>query len=295
MIATIVNYCSHDYRFLSLCLKEIETFSSQIIVPVCDHFFDGRKENRDLLELSYQENPSIQFVEFSFDSKKTYGVREITPEDPDWIHYWHSTSRYIGFYHLNPNIEYVLFLDVDEIPESKRFCEWLKAFSYQEFDAIRFTNFFYFREARYRSQKFGRTALMVKKTSIEPELILDPLERKGLFTSVVGKKIEDVYGLDGLPLFHHYSWVKTKEELLSKITWGHHQDKDWKALLEEEFSRPFQGRDVIWNQAYDEVEPPHDPLTVTVPSIQMQKKSKKNVKYVNQRDIFRMTLSCFLK
>jgi hypothetical protein len=295
MIATVINYCSHDYRFLSLCLKEVEPFSSQIVVPVCDHFFDGRRENKALLQHSYSENPTVQFVEFAFDSEKAYGITSrIEKDDPDWIHYWHSTSRYVGFYHVDPSAEYILFLDVDEVTESRRFLEWLKTFPYQEFDAMRFTNFFYFRESKYRSLKPGRTALMVKRSSIEPELILDPLERKGLFNAIAGKKIEDVYGVDGFPLFHHYSWVKTKEELLSKITWGHHKDKDWKALLEEEFSRPFKGRDAIWNERYEEVLAPHDPLSITVPQDLISSERPKNLLCVNRSDMLRLTLDRFL-
>jgi hypothetical protein len=297
MIATVINYCSHDYRFLSLCLREVESFSTQIVVPVCDHFFDGRVENRALLEHSYRENSNALFVEFAFDSENSYGIRsKMDKEDPDWIHYWHSTSRYVGFYHLDPSVEYVLFLDVDEITESNRFLQWLQTFPYQEFDAIRFTNFFYFRESKYRAVKPGRTALMVKRSSVEPEMILDPLERKGLFNSIVGKKIEDVYGIDGLPLFHHYSWVKTKEELFSKINWGHHKDRDWKALLEAEFSRPFQGKDSIWNEEYEEVISPHDPLSIAVPkefSSQNEERIK-NLLRVNRSDLFRLTLDRFL-
>jgi hypothetical protein len=45
---------------------------------------------------------------------------------------------------------------------------------------------------------------------------------------------------------HHYSWVRTKEEMLRKVkAWGHTNDKDWNTLIEEEFSREFNGKDFV--------------------------------------------------
>ena len=44
MIAAIINFCTNDYRFLARSIAETKSFSSQIIVPVCDHFFDGTPE-----------------------------------------------------------------------------------------------------------------------------------------------------------------------------------------------------------------------------------------------------------
>ena len=42
MFATIINFCSNDYSYLRHCIDGVKPFSSQVIVPVCDHFFDGK-------------------------------------------------------------------------------------------------------------------------------------------------------------------------------------------------------------------------------------------------------------
>ena len=60
---------------------------------------------------------------------------------------------------------------------------------------------------------------------------------------------------DNEPLIHHYSWVRTKEEMLKKVlNWGHKNDKNWSDLIEEEFSRPFNGTDFVHGYNYNIVE-----------------------------------------
>ena len=176
MIATIINYCTTDYRFLHYCIEEAKKFSQQIIIPVCSHFFNGEPENRALLQLSYLEHPDVQFVEFSY-AEQPYGMYSpLTPFDEEWAHYWHSTARYVGF-HFVHECDYVLFLDVDEIVEADRFIKWLQEFNVSDFNALRFSSYFYFREPSNRAiDQFPLNALLVKKQAIEsPEIILDVL------------------------------------------------------------------------------------------------------------------------
>lgn len=44
-VATVINYCTNDYKFIGYCIAEAGAFSAQVIVPVCDHFLDGTPEN----------------------------------------------------------------------------------------------------------------------------------------------------------------------------------------------------------------------------------------------------------
>ncbi len=253
MIATIINYCTNDYRFLRLCIEEARKFSHQIIIPVCSHFFDGTSENRALLNQSYRGHPDVQFIEFAYDGYGHYCP--LTPQDEDWSHYMHSTSRYVGF-HFVKDCDKILFLDVDEIVDADRLLQCLKEF--KEYDAVRLTSYFYFREPIYRAiNKFPLNALLVRKAAIEsPEMILDVLERKGLYDQIQGRKI-----INTRPLVHHYSWVRTPAELRQKVrTWGHRHDQKWLELIEKEFSQPFAGVDRIHGFHYETVDPLHDVL-----------------------------------
>jgi hypothetical protein len=57
---------------------------------------------------------------------------------------------------------------------------------------------------------------------------------------------------NNIPMIHHYSWVRTKEQMLQKVkAWGHNADKDWVSLIEEEFSRPFNGKCFVNNYSYE--------------------------------------------
>jgi hypothetical protein len=245
-------------------------FSTQIVIPVCSHFFNGEPENRALLNQSYREHPDVQFVEFAY-GQEPYGIYcPLTSADEDWAHYWHSTARYVGFQFVK-ECEGVLFLDVDEIVDGKRFIKWLEKFNVEDFNALRLESYFYFREPCYRAkEKFPLNVLLVKKEAIDsPEMILDVLERKGLFDQIRGPKGSHLRGLDEKPLVHHYSWVRTPEELKQKVcTWGHRHDKEWLGLLEKEFAEPFVGTDRIHGFEYETVDPMHDVLGEKRPNVQ---------------------------
>ena len=109
-ITTIINYCTNDYRFIKDCIDNVRRFSTEIIVPVSDCFFDGTPENRELLDKTYRENEGVNFIEYEW----TEG------NEP---RYWHNMSRWIGT--QNCSTEWILFLDADEVVESDKFLGWL--------------------------------------------------------------------------------------------------------------------------------------------------------------------------
>jgi hypothetical protein len=60
-------------------------------------------------------------------------------------------------------------------------------------------------------------------------------------------------------MFHHYSWVRTRDEMMKKVqSWGHKNDRDWVALVNEEFSAPFKGSDFVHGYKYKTVSPLFD-------------------------------------
>jgi hypothetical protein len=294
-IATVINYCTNDYRFLRYCIAEAKQFSRQIVIPVCTHFFNGEPENRSLLNLSYQQHPDVQFVEFEYE-QQPYGIYSpLTPSDEDWSHYLHSTARYVGFHYVK-ECDYVLFLDVDEIVEAERFLKWLEHFNVPDFDALRFSSYFYFREPSNRAiDPFPLNALLVKKQAItSPEIILDVLERKGLYDQIQGHKRSHLVGLDQKPLVHHYSWVRTPEELRQKVrTWGHRHDQEWLKLIDDELAMPFTGIDKVHGFQYEKVEPLHDVLQ-EIPYPEGLQKTFHHVKKVNRQGIFNCGLGNLL-
>jgi hypothetical protein len=80
------------------------------------------------------------------------------------------------------------------------------------------------------------------------------LERWSFRQALGSKYLSDVT-FEGQILMHHFSWVRSKDEMLQKVdSWGHKFDKDWISLIHEEFSRPFNGTDFVHNYAYNIVE-----------------------------------------
>ena len=263
-IATIINFCSNDYRFLNECINRVRAFSKQILIPVCDHFFDGREESREILHRAYFEHPDCTFIEFAFG--KPYGMNPHVPHEDAWTHYWHSTSRYVGYHFLN-DVEYVLFLDADEICDTRRFVDWLECSPYREFSASRFPGYFYFLRPEYQCQVHFGSMLFARKESLGGEMLLSIEERKGTFHAMGGRKQEGVYALDNKPLFHHYSWVRSKSELQRKVaSWGHKADDNWPEKLARLEAEPFTGvgPDPVHGLPYDYVAPFCDPLEINV-------------------------------
>lgn len=242
-LATIVNFCTNESRFIQVCLEQALQFSSQVIVPVCDHFFDGTKENTELLEKIYRAFPQCLFVEYPFIPhkipKKVF--KRVRPAN-----FWHSFSRMIASEFVDEEIEHVLFLDADEIPDSSRFSEWLGCSDYHGHTVIKLANYWYFREPCYQADKWEDSIVFAQRRALEPHLLLSQEERNAIYDSLPGPKRRMVVGVDGSPMFHHYSWVRSEQEMLKKVSaWGHRGDQEWSQLVKNEFTGPFKGIDFV--------------------------------------------------
>ncbi len=263
-ITTCISFCTNDSRYLKRCLEEVRVFSSQIIVTVCDHFFNGEKEDYPLLHQLYQEYSDCEWIEYPYLHNELYNPYVCSsPESVNWKMYWHATSRYIAYFFIKH--PYTLFLDVDEIVEGEKFHSWLKSKAYTNYNAIRLQNYYYFREAHFRATQHHNNTLIARTKALSPERIFNPDDRFGIFLKIPEPKWENVSGLDGKPMIHHYSGVKTKNEWLKKgKTVGHDWEKDWASLIEEEYARGFMGKDFTFGHNYEIVSPYFDPLAVSL-------------------------------
>jgi|GEM_PF-775725 len=283
-ISTIINYCSNDYRFIKPVIDQALEFSKQVIVPVCDSFFDGSAENRYVLNKTYKDNPRAIFIEYPFMMKyrQKYG-----PNIP------HNISRWVGFQYLDKDVNAVLFLDSDELVEGDKFKHWLTTTGLEEYDAFRFLTQWYFRDIKYRRKMYGRTVVMAKTTSIINTKLFTKKERLGLLK---GNILGRIIGPNGEPMIHHFSWVRTKQEMLKKVrTWGHCGDRKWEDFVNKEFSRPFNGVEFVRGQPCEIVVPP---IKLTIPMSKENPVINKKIKRYNadniiylERDKFSTNLS----
>lgn len=264
-IATVINYCSNDYRFIQYTINQADKFSQQIIVPFCDHFYDGSPENMVIINKTIKTNPQAQFIAFPYDPQATrslwrgwqFILRRLRLGRVWGPQYWLGFSRRLGFQAVNPNIDYVLFLDADEVIDAKKFLAWLNTKQYQLFNALKLATYWYWRSPAYQADVWEDNPLLARRRYLETAVFLDHDERNAIFKSLPGKKIRLVLGLDHQPMIHHYGWAKPKKNLLKKVqTWGHNKDRNWVKLINQEFSHPFSGKDFLYpDRNYQIVKP----------------------------------------
>lgn len=244
MISAILQYSTIDYRFLKCNLDQLSKFCDEIIVPICTHLFNGQPEDSDKFQQSIDiinayPNTRIEIFEWSH------------PDKPP--RYYHNLSRKLGT-DIAKN-EWVLFIDADEIL-SDEFIMWFDTIKYSN-NSYWFTSYWYFRSAENQAIQLEGAGLLTKKQYCQWELDSDQ-ERQQLFNKIPNFINGDntmITSLEGRPLMHHFSWVRSKEEMITKVkNWGHSSDKDWLSLIETEFSRPFNGTDFVHGYTYNTVE-----------------------------------------
>jgi hypothetical protein len=242
-ISTIINYCSNDQRFISACIREASVFSDHVLVVCSDHYFDGQPEDLEKLDQVAKENPGARFLRFPFDQNADKEAQ-----------YWVTYARWFGLQKVEPDQTYILFLDADEIVDGKRFSNWLKAFPAGKYNAIKPANFYYFREPEYQAESWEDSALLVRKNLLTYQMVMQFEDRQSPFDAVPEPKIRRVTDSKGIPMIHHYSWVRSEEEMLRKVkSWGHNKERNWEDLVRKEFSGAFQGTDFIHGYSYKTV------------------------------------------
>lgn len=289
-VSTVISYCTNDYRFIGKCIEEAEKFSSQVIVVVCDHFFDGTPENRALLDFTYQKHPHVQFVEFPYLFDRTYCPHlQCSPRDRNWPLYWHTTTRAIGYQYVRSEIESIFFLDSDEIAEGSRVAAWLKSKAFVECDGGRFLSYYYALNPYLRATMLQELPLLMRKRDFIPKI--HAKDRCGIFQGIKGPKKKDFRGLDGLPLFHHYSWVRPQGECLRKAeSWGHRSDANWPSIIARAFKEKRGISPVGMELEFETVEEPFfDPLLVSIPKVEETRKREwPHVSRIGEKELSKM-------
>jgi hypothetical protein len=244
LITTVINYCSNDYRFIHHCIEQAAVFSQEILVPYTNFFYDGTPEDSELLNRTIAENPKARFIHFDYDPGKNVNAQ-----------YWVTFARKIGWKQTSPESNFILFLDADEIVDGAAFSEWLKYYPLDRLNVVKLANYYYFRETHFQALTYEDSVILVRKKLLGESMIMDYEDRNKPYTEITEPKQRMVLGDNSKPMIHHYSWVRTKEEMLKKVkTWGHNKDRDWVYLVEKEFEGEFSGSDFVHGYKYKKVE-----------------------------------------
>ena len=243
MLSTILHYCTNDYRFLDATLKQLSKFSDEIIIPMCDKFFNGELENQELLQkskdiISKYDKCTLYMFEWHGEHRNPF--------------YYSNLSRKLGT-DIAKN-EWILYVDTDEL-FTDEFQDWFMDNKDTD-NTYWLTCNWYYREPIYQATKREAAGLLIKKKYCNWD-IQNAVDRKSLFTrtNMINGDHVPVLSKTNEPMVDHFSWVRSKEELLSKVkNWGHKHDKDWVSLIEKEYSKEFDGTDIVHGYSYKTVE-----------------------------------------
>jgi len=241
MISVVISYCNNDIGFLEENIIQARKFSDEVIVAHYLCSLDGvREDYRVLLQMEeicmkYQcTNIPIGYI------------------SGNTSRYHHNKARYIGA--VIANGEYVLFLDADEIIEGDTFAEYLKTKDHENYDVVALDCYWYFRERKYRANAVEQAGVLCKTSLAENADYIYSEAERWEFKNRPNVKAKEHLRHNGVIMCHHYSWVRTKEQMLQKVkSWGHRGDKDWASLIEEEFSHEFKMRDFVHNYTFTEI------------------------------------------
>lgn len=233
--------------FIRENIRQCLYFSKEIFVIASSHFFDGTPEDETKIQALMEfckQYPNVHLIRFKWEEGQT-------------PRYWHNYARWIGIQQCNT--EYIMFMDSDEIIEGELARE---SFGYEDFykeyDEYVFSCYWYFREPIFRAKSLEQCHKLIRASALTKDLVFSEHERGAVGLSNRYRSMFKVQ-YNGRPIVHHFSWVRTKEQMLKKTaSWGHKDDKNWKELIEEEFSRPFNGTDFVWGYEYDIIQPPFE-------------------------------------
>lgn len=257
-IGVILSTSTTELRFLRTQLDECAKFASQTIVCIGNHRFDGiTPEPLESFESVIREYPNVHFLIYPVTPPETFS--NPLPLRPGA--YWHNMSRIVGALRLKEDIHWVMFLDGDEVPEGAALNAWEQhALAKGTKDRIIYlANYWYFKDPIYRAKYLEQSVPVVPRSLFSDEketvlLLMDANERY-CFTSLDLEVCEFELSLNKEPMIHHFSWVRSKEDILRKIaTWGHQGEQPWEALIEETWDKAFDGRDFVHGYEYDIVE-----------------------------------------
>jgi hypothetical protein len=247
--STVILFSKLDDPFIDACIDGVLPASNKTVLVAYDKLVGGEVQ-RENLERILQRNRHKR-IEYKI-IPLVYEIAQIFPIDPKIIANYRiflNIIRKIGFDMVKGSAEFTLFIDGDELAEPQKLLQWKNDYRTKA-NSLSFANYFYFREPIYRAERVEYSPIMVRNEKLEAlfgknqlRFINMPHERKNYQIEPV-ERVEDV-------LFHHYSWVRTKKQMLEKVeNWTHHGQRNWKKLVEEEFAQEFNGKDFIHGYKY---------------------------------------------
>jgi hypothetical protein len=219
----IINFCSNEKCFLDSLIKECSHFANEIVISYGDILYNGDHEDLGFLEIYKSLYPHVKFVQYHVDLSKPHSEMRGVINRP--TAYWHNLARDTAVKALSRDIEWVFVIDADEIPDGMRVKEWLNFTKLNSSCCYKIATYWYFKLPIFQAKTFEDSILLIHKKHLTENNLYGDFERD--FTIVNSGAILQRMnmGLDGKPLWHHYSWSRSKDGIRKKVSsWAHAND-----------------------------------------------------------------------
>ena len=237
--------------FAEDAIREAARVSGAVVVAYASHLSDGTAE-----DLSYVDALRARLEAGGDDASARIIWVPVRWEAGASSRFWVRYLRWAALPRLPAAVRAVLWLDGDEVVDAPRFRAWwavrgATAVLGRGGAPLKLANFFYFREERFQAMQLEDSSVICARAGLTVAQFFDNPDAEREMFAVGARRL--VPGLDGAPLVHHYSWVRSKPLMLQKVrAWGHNKDagRDWVAAVEAEFAHPFSGHDIVHGEAF---------------------------------------------
>jgi hypothetical protein len=232
-LATVVSYCSNERNLIDALLRNALEFSDRVYVSVGTRLYTGEPESADHIDALRRAHPEVTFLWYDVDPSDL--------SDPIRLH---NRARTVGVDEAKAELGgdcWVLMLDGDEVPEGARVREWLAAAlpALTPDVIVKLANYWLFLDPRVVADAHEDSVMLAHASALTSDALSHPRERDGVYQAQPRstRLQRGVTGLDGKPMFWHFSWVRrSRDALKAKVrNWGHRHDRDWASLIDAAF------------------------------------------------------------
>ena len=222
-VGATISYSSNERMFLKALLEQLVLAGiSDIAVAHGSHLYDGTPEP-DVPESLRREFPLVKWCRYDVDTSRDRTTMPGVVRRPSA--YWHNLARATAVAALGDSVDWVFVLDADEVPDGKELRSWLDVTEPDGDHAYKLANYWYFKEATWQAMSLEDSVLLVPRRVLNEATIYNDYERDDILRVSGIKCHRMVKGVSNAPMFHHYSWVRGRAGLATKLrTWAHRDD-----------------------------------------------------------------------
>lgn len=260
MASVIVNYCSNERAFIDALLQQCEVFSEDIVVSYGSTLYDGTPEDLDHIEDCKRRHPGAKFVRYEVDASLDLSKQRGVVNRPKA--YWHNLARWTAVASLKRRDGWVFVIDADEVPDGTLVKAWLdrRLRFLNKRECYKIANYWYFKSPCFRARQLEDSVLLIHADYLTEANIFGDNERDHLIPASCCALKRQVRGLNGTVMWHHYSFVRSKQGLMHKLrNWGHSTEDafrtmDVQKMVDDAFEKEDVNVDFIHGYTYDKVD-----------------------------------------